>query len=81
MVNQQLENIAAASEEMSASTAEVVQSIDHIHTISETNADGTENISAATEEQVASMQEISSSADSLAHLANKLQKLVEQFKL
>lgn len=81
IVNQQLENIAAASEQMSASTAEVVQSIDQIHIISETNADGTENISAATEEQVASMQEISSSADSLAHLAHKLQKLVEQFKL
>lgn len=81
IVNQQLENIAAASEEMSASTAEVVESIDQIHTISETNSDGTENISAATEEQVASMQEISSSADSLAHLAHKLQKLVDQFKL
>ncbi|WP_339275694.1 methyl-accepting chemotaxis protein [Paenibacillus sp. FSL W8-0426] len=80
-VNTQLENIAAASEQMSASTAEVVNSIDHIHGISEQNADGTENISAATEEQVASMQEISSSADSLAHLAHKLQKLVEQFKL
>lgn len=81
VVNHQLENIAAASQQMSASTAEVVQSIDQIHAISETNADGTENISAATEEQVASMQEISSSADSLAHLAHKLQKLVEQFKL
>ncbi|MFC9711258.1 methyl-accepting chemotaxis protein [Paenibacillus sp. NPDC056933] len=81
VVNDQLETIAAASQQMSASTAEVVQSIEQIHTISETNADGTENISAATEEQVASMQEISSSADSLAHLAHKLQKLVEQFKL
>ncbi|MEC0125987.1 methyl-accepting chemotaxis protein [Paenibacillus pabuli] len=81
VVNSQLENIAAASQQMSASTAEVVQSIEQIHIISETNADGTENISAVTEEQVASMQEISSSADSLAHLAHKLQKLVEQFKL
>lgn len=81
LVNHQLESIAAASQQMAASTAEVVQSIDHIHSISEANADGTENISAATEEQVASMQEISSSADSLAHLAHRLQKLVDQFKL
>ncbi|WP_028592857.1 methyl-accepting chemotaxis protein [Paenibacillus massiliensis] len=80
-VNSQLENIAAASQQMSASTVEVVGSITHIQSISQQNADGTESISAATEEQVASMQEITSAADSLAHLAQKLQNLVSQFKL
>ncbi len=76
-----LEDIAAASQEMSASTAEVVDAVYRINDVSEHNAAGSENISAATEEQVASMEEISASATSLSHLAQNLQALVERFKL
>ncbi|MHA7965042.1 methyl-accepting chemotaxis protein [Paenibacillus sp. CAU 1782] len=77
----QVEGIAAASEQMSASTVEVVQAIQFINEVSEQNAAGTESISASTEEQVASVQEIASSADALAHLAQNLQTLVSRFKV
>ncbi|WP_341280753.1 methyl-accepting chemotaxis protein [Paenibacillus sp. FSL H8-0537] len=77
----QVEGIAFASEQMSASTAEVVQAIQFVSEVSERNAAGTESISASTEEQVASIEEIASSAEELAHLAQNLQTLVVRFKI
>ncbi|KQO18442.1 hypothetical protein [Paenibacillus sp. Leaf72] len=77
----QVEGIAAASEQMSASTVEVVQAIQFFSEVSERNAAGTESISASIEEQVASIEEIASSAEELAHLAQNLQTLVVRFKI
>jgi methyl-accepting chemotaxis protein len=76
-----VEQNTAATEEMSASSTEVVQSIENIASISEENSAAVEEVSASAEEMNAQVEEVSASAAELSRLAERLEKIVEQFKL
>lgn len=77
----EIQEVSAGSEEMSASTNEVVGYVDQISNIAEEAAGGAHNVSAATEEQLASMEEIASSASSLSQMAEELQEQINKFKV
>lgn len=79
-VEGQFREVSAASQQMSAGTAQVVLQFEAISQVAEGAATGTQNVSAVAEEQLASMEEISSSASVLTDLADELQMLVGKFK-
>ncbi|WAH38499.1 methyl-accepting chemotaxis protein [Alicyclobacillus dauci] len=80
-VTDQIQEVSAAIEQVSTGAEQVVQSIDEVTKVAEKAAAGTQNVSASTEEQLASMEEITASASALAHLAEDLQKRLDQFKI
>ncbi|WP_340022055.1 methyl-accepting chemotaxis protein [Paenibacillus sp. FSL K6-1096] len=77
----EIEEVSAGSEQLSASTDEVVNFIKQISAAAENGAAGTEHVSAATEEQLASMEGISASAASLSNIAEELQEQIGKFKV
>ncbi|WP_342554565.1 methyl-accepting chemotaxis protein [Paenibacillus sp. FSL R7-0652] len=76
-----IEEVSAGSEEMSASTNEVVSYVTQISNIASEAAGAAHNVSAATQEQLASMEEIASSAGMLSKMAEELQGQVGKFKV
>lgn len=80
-VTGQIQEVSAASRQMSAGVIEVVASVEQISGLAESAAAGTQEASAATEEQLASMEEISSSASALARMSEELQELIGKFKV
>ncbi|WP_051302032.1 methyl-accepting chemotaxis protein [Salibacterium aidingense] len=80
MVAEQIENMAATSEQIAASSQQVSDSFSEIAQISKDNSGRTQNVAAASEEQLASSEEIDSSAQSLSSLAEDLQTAVNKFK-
>ncbi|UQZ37605.1 methyl-accepting chemotaxis protein [Paenibacillus sp. PK3_47] len=77
----EIQEVSAGSEQMSASTDEVVHYVEEISTIAEEASGGVHNVSAATEEQLASMEEIASSAGALSRMAEELQEQINKFKV
>jgi methyl-accepting chemotaxis protein len=77
----EIQEVSAGSEEMSASTNEVVSYVGQISNIAAEAAGSVHNVSAATEEQLASMEEIASSAGLLSKMAEELQGQVNKFKV
>ncbi|WP_458125590.1 methyl-accepting chemotaxis protein [Paenibacillus sp. Z3-2] len=77
----EIQEVSAGSEEMSASTTEVVGYVSQISNIAGEAAGGVHNVSAATEQQLASMEEIASSAGSLSKMAEELQEQINKFKV
>ena len=80
-LNRDIQGIGAATEELSASSDEVVRSVDSVRTVASETAGDTQTISAAAEEQSASMEEIASSSQALAHMAGELQAVISKFHL
>ena len=80
-LNRQIQEIGSAAEVLSASSGQVVHSVDSVKTVAAETAGDTQTISAATEEQSASMEEIASSSQALANMAGELQVIVSQFRL
>jgi len=80
-LNTQIQGISAASEQLAASSSEVVNSVAEIKKVAAETASSTQTISAAAEEQSASMQEIASSSQALSRMAQDLQAAVGKFKL
>lgn len=76
-----VEENTAATEEMSANSSEVTQAIESIASVSEENSAAIEEVSASTEEMTAQVEEVTASAQSLAELAENLQKVINRFKL
>ncbi|MFK4470891.1 methyl-accepting chemotaxis protein [Paenibacillus sp. RC73] len=81
-------DMSAQSEQISATVRELVliceglvEAIQNIVTVSNHTAEGAESLSASSEQQLAAMQEVESSAALLSSLAEKLQVLVENFKI
>ncbi|PKG25335.1 methyl-accepting chemotaxis protein [Niallia nealsonii] len=77
----QIEDITQALNQLANGTELVNGSIQEVKGLAETSAASTQNISAATEEQLASMEEIALSSQSLAELSEKLQNIINQFKI
>lgn len=80
-LNREIQEISVTTEELSASSTEVVHSVNKIRKVASDTAADTETISAAAEEQSASMEEIASSSQSLAHMASELQGVISKFRL
>jgi methyl-accepting chemotaxis protein len=76
-----VEENTAATEEMSANSSEVTQAIESIASVSEENSAAIEEVSASTEEMTAQVEEVTAAAQSLAELAENLQKVINRFKL
>jgi len=76
-----VEENTAATEEMAANSTEVTQAIESIASVSEENSAAIEQVSASAEEMTAQVEEVTASAQSLADLAQNLQKVIDRFKM
>ncbi|WP_412096005.1 methyl-accepting chemotaxis protein [Bacillus sp. PS06] len=77
----QTNDMAATSEQISASTQEVSGTVFGIITISEETSMHSQSVAASAEEQLASMEEIAASASALSNLAEDLKDLITRFKV
>ncbi|MCG3089574.1 methyl-accepting chemotaxis protein [Sporosarcina cyprini] len=80
-VTEQAVEIAAISQEVNHSTERMKQLVDEVATMSERTDLSAQDIVAASEEQSATMQEISASSTVLSSMADRLQEIVQGFKL
>jgi methyl-accepting chemotaxis protein len=80
-VTGQIQEVSAASEQMSASTEQAAHAFSVISYAAEATSSGTQQVSAAIEEQLAFMEEIAASASALSHMSEDLQSLVGKFKV
>lgn len=79
VVAARMEEVSFASQQMAASTEQIVGSIKMISRIAEESASASQLVSATSEEQLASMEEISASASSLSEMAEELQGTISKF--
>lgn len=87
-IEHSVSDMAAQSEQISATVRDLAQiseglvnTIQTIVAVSNHTAEGAESLSASSQEQLAAMEEVESSAAFLSSLAEKLQVLVENFKV
>jgi methyl-accepting chemotaxis protein len=76
-----IQNISASSDQLASNTTIVVKSMEEMMSVSEEFTMNAQEIASSTEEQNASMEEMSSAAVELAQMAEKLQGLVNNFKI
>jgi methyl-accepting chemotaxis protein len=76
-----IEENTAATEEMVANSTQLNLAIENIASVSEENSAAVEEVSASTEEVTAQVEEVSDSAASMMEMAQRLQQIVDQFKL
>ncbi|MHA6534577.1 methyl-accepting chemotaxis protein [Paenibacillus sp. BAC0078] len=77
----QSQQISATVRELALISEGLVEAIQKIVAISNQTADGAATLSASSQEQLAAMEEVESSAAFLSSLAEKLQVVVENFKI
>lgn len=77
----QIQNISATSQQMSAGSEELTASVTSMEHIAVKTSDQSQNVSALTAEQLVSMEEMKSSSLHLAQMAEHLQHLTEKFKV
>ena len=75
-----IEQIAAASQQITASAMSMQENITEVAAVAEQSSASTKQVSASTEETTASAEEIAASAQTLAGDADELNRLVAQFK-
>jgi methyl-accepting chemotaxis protein len=80
-VSDNITNMSATSEEISAGAEEVSASFNQIATITKNTKANTQEVAAASEEQLAGIEEISSAAQSLKNLAAELEKTITKFTI
>ncbi len=80
-VSSQSEQISATVRDLALISEGLVQAIQNTVLVSNHTAKGAESLSASSEQQLVAMQEVESSAELLSSLAEKLQVLVENFKI
>lgn len=80
-MSSQSRQISETVRELALISEGLVESIQSIVAVSNQTAEGAETLSSSAEEQLAAMQEVESSATFLSSLAEKLQVLVENFKI
>ncbi|AZK45935.1 methyl-accepting chemotaxis protein [Paenibacillus lentus] len=80
-ITEQIHDVSAITQQMSASAEEITNSVKHIAQTSQESLDSFQSVTAATQEQLASMEEISSAADGLARMAADMQSKIEHFKV
>lgn len=80
-MSSQSQQISETVRELGLIAGGLVESIQKIVTVSNYTAEGAMTLSATSQEQLAAMEEVESSAGFLSSLAEKLQVLVERFKV
>lgn len=80
-VNEQVHEVSASAEQMSAGSKQVSTSLNELAKIGRSASEHTQIVAASSEEQMASMQEIASASTMLETLVNDLEKEVRVFKL
>ncbi|KWX76270.1 methyl-accepting chemotaxis protein [Paenibacillus jilunlii] len=80
-MSSQSQQISETVGELGLIAGRLVESIQKIVTVSNYTAEGAMTLSASSQEQLAAMEEVESSAGFLSSLAEKLQVLVERFKV
>ncbi|MGG4220443.1 methyl-accepting chemotaxis protein [Paenibacillus jamilae] len=80
-VSSQSEQISATVRDLAQISEGLVQAIQNTVLVSNHTAKGAKSLSASSEQQLVAMQEVESSAELLSSLAEKLQVLVENFKI
>ncbi|SDM06574.1 methyl-accepting chemotaxis sensory transducer with Cache sensor [Dendrosporobacter quercicolus] len=80
-ISEQVAGISTAMEQVNKESQEIVTSMKTIDQLSTHTAAEAETVSAATQEQSASMEEVASASQNLAEMAQKLQAMVQQFRL
>lgn len=80
-MSSQSEQISATVRDLALISEGLVEAIQNTVMVSNHTAKGAESLSASSEQQLAAMQEVESSAALLSSLAEKLQVLVENFKI
>lgn len=80
-VSEQIKNVTAAIQDISASTAHSLAAFQPIKELAAETSSNVQNVSAATEEQSASMQEVANSATALSTIADELNQIVAAFKI
>jgi methyl-accepting chemotaxis protein len=80
-VTAQIQEVSAATTQLSTNAAQFTRAIDEIAAITETTDANVQHVSAAAQEQLASMEEIISSSTALARMAEQLQEIVSKFKV
>ncbi|CAM4446447.1 methyl-accepting chemotaxis protein [Paenibacillus tarimensis] len=80
-INEQIQDISAVAEQITAGTEEASASVQELSRISDQSASGAHSTSASVEEQLASIQEIAHASSELSLMAGKLQELVKRFKI
>lgn len=79
-VNDSVQGITAATEELSASSDEIVVTVEKIKVISEETETNSHTISASAQEQSASMEEVVGFVEKLTVLATELDGTLKQYK-
>lgn len=80
-MGEQIDGMAATTQQMSASTQEVAATVTGVTTISKESSMHSQSVAASAEEQLASMEEISAAAHNLSTMAEGLQDTVSKFKI
>lgn len=80
-VNTQVSNITTISTNIETEVSKVSAHAVEMSNLSKATSDNSNSVAATSEEQLASMGEITSAAESLAHLAEELQKRVSKFTI
>lgn len=80
-MGEQIDGMAATTQQMSASTQEVAATVTGVTTISKESSMHSQNVAASAEEQLASMEEVSAAANNLSTMAEGLQDTVSKFKI
>lgn len=80
-INEQITNLTAATQALTAKSAEITHAVEQISDVANHTSHESTSISAATEEALASMQEITSSATALSEMAEELQEITSQFRI
>lgn len=79
-VNDSVQGITAATEELSASSNEVINTVEKIKIISQETEENSHTISASAQEQSVSMEGVTTSVVALAELAIQLDTTLKRFK-
>ncbi|WP_281882869.1 methyl-accepting chemotaxis protein [Paenibacillus sp. YYML68] len=81
LVDEQVLEVSAASEQMAASSEQVNAAIEELSGIARVASANAQHVAAGSEEQLALMQEIASSAEALQHSMRELSELVARFNV
>lgn len=79
-VNQQIQNMTAASNRMASSAETVIESIEQTAAASELNSRAAQNISELAEAQMGGIEEISASLDNLNGIVRELREAISHFR-
>jgi methyl-accepting chemotaxis protein len=80
-VSKVIETNLSASETLTTSSRQVMESVENVASVSEENSAAVEEVSASTEEMTAQVAEVSESAQSLAAMVSNLKEIVSKFQV